>query len=180
MRNCCNTQSDPVQGVLLDDPEEDEKAWVSTRVVQFIAEGSIGSPSVTKEFESSPDSGQAITNFSPAGSILRKSEGLAVARVASERRAAAAIMQSTRLPRRRPERLNSVADKTASSVWNGIGSPRKCDANSASGSLTGPQRNSAQPMALMPSDSPCSSHRLSALPCGESWSNPRIRKLVSR
>src|SRR5881296_2564070 len=115
--------------------------------------------------------GYPAASRSPADSKRRKSIVFTVASVAPVRIAAAAIMQSPREPRRRPPRLNSRADS---------GSPTILMASSTSPAWAGPQRNSAQLTALIPTGSPVASHDRRRRSSGDPRDKPRIRKSVSR
>src|SRR5438128_7969657 len=124
--------------------------------------------------------GYPAASRSPADSTRRKSIVFTVASVAPVRIAAAAIMQSPREPRRRPPRLHSRADSGPSSPRNGNGSPTILMASSTSPAWAGPQRNSAQLTALIPTGSPVASHARRRRSSGDPRDTPRIRKSVSR
>lgn len=62
---------------------------------------------------------QPATILKPADSSRWKSAEFPVANEASTRSAVAASMQSVKEPRRRPERVNKVADNAASSAIKG-------------------------------------------------------------
>src|SRR5439155_21174236 len=94
--------------------------------------------------------GHPAVSRSPADSKRRKSIVFTVASVAPVRIATAATMPSPREPRRRPPRVNSRADGGPSSPRNGNGSPTILMASSTSPAWAGPQRNSAQLTALIP------------------------------
>lgn len=117
---------------------------------------------------------------SPAARNRRKSAGFAVAKGTPARRAIAAIMQSTRDPRRRPPWLNNIAVVPASSPTKGSGSRRRRVASSTWRGSTGPHKNSAQPIELMPSGSSRRSHSRSRRSSVEPRKRARIKKLVSR
>ena len=123
---------------------------------------------------------QTAVNVNPSASNRRKSEGLTVASAASARSAMAAIMQSRREPRRRPDVLNRRAATGASSSVKATCSETSCAASSPCGSSTGPQRNSAQAIALMLKNSPLRIHSQSPRSSAEPGTRARIRKLVSR
>ena len=94
------------------------------------------------------------TILKPSGASSRKSARSEVASAASQRIAVAAIMQSVNDPRRLPFRLKRRAAIIESLGRNGTCSLRMSVANSTSSSSMGPQRNSVQLIALIPSDSP--------------------------
>jgi len=91
------------------------------------------------------------------------SVGFDVARDASARTAVAAIIQSVSDPLRRPDWLNKLADNTASSTIKGtvVGTTRA--ASRMAGAPSGPHKNSAQPMQLIPRNAPSTASR-QALP----------------
>ena len=117
---------------------------------------------------------------SPVTSNLRKSDGLVVAKEAPICKAVAAIMQSTKEPRRRPDSLNSRAATKALSSLKGTRTETTRAARSRCDSSSGPHRNSAQPMALMPSGSPSRIQVRRVRSSGEPPTSARIRKPVSR
>src|SRR2546428_7023600 len=124
--------------------------------------------------------GYPAASRSPADSKRRRSIVIPVASVAPVRVAAESIMQSPKEPRRRPTRLNSRADSGPSSPRNGNGSPTILMASSTSPAWAGPQRNSAQLTALIPTGSPVASHDRRRRSSGDPRDKPRIRKSVSR
>ena len=116
----------------------------------------------------------------PAASNRPKSALLEVASAAPARIATAAIMQSARVPRRRPVRLKSRAVVVASSPRKGSGSRTTRAASWSKAPSTGPQRNSAQPTALMPTASSSCSQPRSWRSSADPATRARMRKPVSR
>lgn len=123
--------------------------------------------------------GHTVSTRRPAGAKRSKSEGFDVASGAPERRATAAIRQSTREPRRRPPSLNSFAASAASSSANDGRCITTRLASSGWALSRGPQRNSAHATVLAPRTSPARSHSRRRTSSVEPRTSPRIRKLVS-
>ena len=110
----------------------------------------------------------------------RKSAWLLVAKGAPTRIAIAAMQQSAKLLLRRPVRLKRLAANSASERSNISATGSSCRARDSAAFEMGPQRNSPQATALIPSVSPAWSQatsRASSMLPGRSAS---IRKFVSR
>ena len=112
------------------------------------------------ETESLPSGprGDVYAIFRPAAANRLKSATFGVAMGAPSARAAAPIMQSMIIPRRRPESLNRRAATTA---WSGVKSRRRStnrSASSTSPTSSGPHRNSVHATELMMSASPSPTH----------------------
>ena len=96
---------------------------------------------------------QAFERRRPSGLKRLKSSKLLVARVALRRMATAAMLQSGRELRRRPDWLKRWAAREASSDWRGSGR-EEARGDGEVGGGDGSQRNSVQAIQLMLIDSP--------------------------
>ncbi len=119
-------------------------------------------------------------SLSPASSKRAKSPTFDVASSAPATMAVAAMMQSWKLPRRRPVRLNRPAAAVASSVPTGTCLWAIRRASISSVSSRGPQRNSPHVKVEMATGRRSCSHFRSLVDSLDPGTSARMRKLVSR